>query len=966
MAESKECVPGDKRGAGFAEAVKEFEEVWNQWYQQGQKPLHFFGLSRHESFQAISKNAEIQDALRDLYDHPDKVELYLGIFCESLADKGADSGPLGLDSALWAAIFSDAITPLFVQTASILLIEVKGARNDSEANGRGPEDVMMTRGYFAQQMKSIVEREAVTVKSEGKLIFQVDITRTYNADETKLLKRRNAFKGSMVFLLKLAGEGNILEASRWRVSTAIRGLFKRKARPACDITSGSMRALGLLVAKGFLKNEKDSGKATAILLLTALDVAYSSVLSFAAILDHLLHGAYEAAEKGKSRRSEWFEIQRLAFINNKESDTEIHTKVLEAQRQSVKLPYIRKVIKDEVEITENGKAKTVKKGQTIVCDTYAAMLAFNKDQLTDYYHLNYISSLSAGLVHFNPKDIALHGLTAMIKVVAQMKNLRRGHTSQGQLKKIPIDQTSEEYANFMAPGRMNMIASDVKMAEKRLELFDKAKKHTSFENEEEKKGYEMARKAERDLLRRQFEDATKVFSKDILKPQAETYLSAERDEMVPFPTTWKVRFDGYGPSNYGDDTVVKNSHSPCSAQTRSQIAIPHGTNHKVLVITVGHLAIHPQKETENLEGSPSLNNLNDDVLFEICASVKQLDASQHPTSSSHQQLLSPLKALSATNKHMRNLAARAIFQGIKIGPEWDWERALRALDSIAQCEAVTLYANCFMIDLYIGPTYEEMQRGYDKKGPPPPKRFPQTLLEVLTSLGNIKRLILAIPEHHTEVFRKTFNKSKPSFPSVRNLVLGPHMDWIIAMCPNVTTVSSYDWRWLRFNVDGKYSNRHSADLIKSAGQAKMLRHFEMQERWSWELLEAVYEAMPMIQSLAMPVGGSRDGIDILLPTLSRFRHLTSLVLPDASSLNVGFDPPWCGNAYMGPGGQELARRVETERKQAEEMIARMVSGQMPKLEELWVGDHSKADITRTNTGGVGAISWSYGHREQAS
>ncbi|KAL9630499.1 MAG: hypothetical protein Q9204_004692 [Flavoplaca sp. TL-2023a] len=70
----------------------------------------FFGLDRHDSFEKISKNAEIQDALRELYDHPDKVELYPGVFCESLEDKGADPGPTGLDSALWSAIFSDAIT----------------------------------------------------------------------------------------------------------------------------------------------------------------------------------------------------------------------------------------------------------------------------------------------------------------------------------------------------------------------------------------------------------------------------------------------------------------------------------------------------------------------------------------------------------------------------------------------------------------------------------------------------------------------------------------------------------------------------------------------------------------------------------------------------------------------------------------------------------------------------------------
>ncbi|KAH7632588.1 heme peroxidase-domain-containing protein, partial [Sordaria sp. MPI-SDFR-AT-0083] len=70
----------------------------------------FFGMKRHESFESISGCVEVQNALRDLYEHPDKVELYPGIFCESDASQNADPGPSDVDSALWAAIFSDAIT----------------------------------------------------------------------------------------------------------------------------------------------------------------------------------------------------------------------------------------------------------------------------------------------------------------------------------------------------------------------------------------------------------------------------------------------------------------------------------------------------------------------------------------------------------------------------------------------------------------------------------------------------------------------------------------------------------------------------------------------------------------------------------------------------------------------------------------------------------------------------------------
>lgn len=70
----------------------------------------FFGLVRHETFESVTQNVEIQDALRDLYENPDKIELYPGIFCESDEFMGLDPGPSQASSALWTAIFSDAIT----------------------------------------------------------------------------------------------------------------------------------------------------------------------------------------------------------------------------------------------------------------------------------------------------------------------------------------------------------------------------------------------------------------------------------------------------------------------------------------------------------------------------------------------------------------------------------------------------------------------------------------------------------------------------------------------------------------------------------------------------------------------------------------------------------------------------------------------------------------------------------------
>lgn len=81
----------------------------------------------------------------------------------------------------------------------------------------------------------------------------------------------------MQFLFELAEGGSIKSASQWRISSY---LFGSKA----DTSPNHMRNLGMAVAKRILEQESDSGKAAAILLLTALDSAYNSVLA-ACLLD---------------------------------------------------------------------------------------------------------------------------------------------------------------------------------------------------------------------------------------------------------------------------------------------------------------------------------------------------------------------------------------------------------------------------------------------------------------------------------------------------------------------------------------------------------------------------------------------------------------------------------------------------------------------------------------------------------
>lgn len=117
---------------------------------------------------------------------------------------------------------------------------------------------------------------------------------------------------------------------------------------------------------------------------------------------------------------------------------------------------------------------------------------------------------------FSPRRFATLSLTSMIKFIAQMKNPRRGHDAQGRLKRIRLDSVPEGYANYMAPMRVSWIKEQVKR------LKDK--------------------------------EAEEIFTDDILAPGTDTYLTPTWDEFVPFPMTWKIRFDGFGESNYTADS----------------------------------------------------------------------------------------------------------------------------------------------------------------------------------------------------------------------------------------------------------------------------------------------------------------------------------------------------------------------------------------------------------------------------
>ena len=212
---------------------------------------------------------------------------------------------------------------------------------------------------------------------------------SYNADETKLLNRRKAYRSSMNFLYDLTKDGNIWQANRWSITRGLISMGRKESNPMVE--------LGFRVAERVLKHERDAGRSAAILLLIALDSAYNSVLAvsptkiglakldlanatlqFTSVLDHYIKGLYKLANPAdEAKSSQWSDVQKLAIADNAESDRCLTEKVLEAQHVSVRLPIIRRAIKDtDVKNSKDEVLFSVKKGQTVICDIVRTSVVF--------------------------------------------------------------------------------------------------------------------------------------------------------------------------------------------------------------------------------------------------------------------------------------------------------------------------------------------------------------------------------------------------------------------------------------------------------------------------------------------------------------------------------------------------------------------------------------------------------------
>ena len=93
-------------------------------------------------------------------------------------------------------------------------------------------------------------------------------------------------------------------------------------------------------------------------------------MQFTSVLDHFIRGLYKLANPAdETKSSEWLDVQTLAIANDAKSERDLTEKVLDAQHVSVRLPILRRAIKDtDVKNNQGDVLFSVKKDQMVICD----------------------------------------------------------------------------------------------------------------------------------------------------------------------------------------------------------------------------------------------------------------------------------------------------------------------------------------------------------------------------------------------------------------------------------------------------------------------------------------------------------------------------------------------------------------------------------------------------------------------
>lgn len=356
------------------------------------------------------------------------------------------------------------------------------------------------------------------------------------------------------------------------------------------------------------------------------------------------------------------------------------------------------------------------------------------------------------------------------------------------------------------------------------------------------------------------------------------------------------------------------------------------------------------------EAGISLLDLPDELLLQICECIVPypcVEFSYYSRCQFHATRTRALINLSTSNSRLRQLAAPILFRKTVIQHD-KWRRVTRALTAMHQTLHPVGATKDFRFAIRISCTS-------DRQAPKPPRRLPQQVAIVLSSFTALQSLTFVVPWERSSLFQTVFSNRALTLPTVQSLVIGPHADWLIQHCPHVHTIASDQYSWRHggpYDRTETYSLKTTHALIHSAAKAEHLLHFRLAEDHSYEpYLREIQRMMPHLRSLGTFIGERESGITNLIPLLAPFTNLRCLLLAEVRRLRVGYDPPGCGNIYLGPNGAKYRRQVSNARVVAMRKVAEMAFHRLPQLGELWIADDDRFVVQRDTFGRAVRYKW---------
>ncbi|KZV85407.1 hypothetical protein EXIGLDRAFT_841529 [Exidia glandulosa HHB12029] len=327
-----------------------------------------------------------------------------------------------------------------------------------------------------------------------------------------------------------------------------------------------------------------------------------------------------------------------------------------------------------------------------------------------------------------------------------------------------------------------------------------------------------------------------------------------------------------------------------------------------------------------------LGDINADVLALICNALHDVE-----------QGTKTLRAFSLMNRRIRHASLPPLFRSVSVH-----QKTLRdsadALVALKEINSVTRCIRVFTFSLEV-PSFEAVQEFWTTRDPAALMQGPEdapdcasAFVEALASMPYLRSLTFQPNRNLLEVilqhFPVAFASSQLQLGRVESLSTDVSLTFMRGICPSAVALS------LRMSAMGPDCGQEWA----AGGRVTKLDILDMGHG---DEMEDFVKYLPHITELVIQCRYFDVKVD--LARLASLKSLTTLHLPPLSSLKLGYNPPWCGNAYMGPNGQKLRERLNKEEEEAKRQAKGIVRNALPRLRFLRIGYVGTYDFSTLKT-----------------